>query len=83
MPQLNLFTYKMSEIIQKELKSKIKDESSLDSQYAFDLGEFFRVGNNHKFVHEQDVKKFLDVITQGKYPFSSSEQYVNQLDHTF
>ena len=82
-PQLNLFTYKMSEIIQKKLKSKIKDESSLDSQYAFDLGEFFRVGNNHKFVYEQDVKKFLDVITQGKYPFSSSEQYVNQLDHTF
>ena len=83
LPQLNLFTYKMSEMMQKELKSKIKDESSLDSQYAFDLGEFFRVGNNHKFVYEQDVKKFLDLITQGKYPFSSSEQYVNQLDHTF
>ncbi|WP_343251184.1 hypothetical protein [Mycoplasma amphoriforme] len=70
-------------MIQKGLKSKIKDDSSLDSQYAFDLGDFFCVDNNHKFIHEQDVKKFLDVITQGKYPFSSSEQYVNQLDHTF
>lgn len=81
LPELNLFTYQMSEMIKDEVsKGIILDESQED--YAFDLNEFFAVKNG-KFVHDKEVDKFLEaLISQEKYPFSTSELR-NELKHTF
>ncbi|HPL82080.1 MAG TPA: DEAD/DEAH box helicase family protein, partial [Anaerolineaceae bacterium] len=82
LPTLNLFTYQMSEIIQEELAKGIQldDETNLD--YAFNLNEFFSTDENGNFVYENEVKRFLDRLHTGKYPFAD-EQYKKQLNHTF
>lgn len=50
--------------------------------YAFDLNEFFATNDSGKFVHEEDVKKFLHALTtQEKYPFSTPELR-QELSHT-
>lgn len=81
LPQLNLFTYQMSEIIKDELKQGIEINGETE-EYAFDLNEFFEA-NNGKFVHEEAVDRFLDALTtQTKFPFSTVELR-NELKHTF
>lgn len=81
MPQLNLFTYQMSEIVRDELQ-KGKEIDGETAEYAFDLNEFFRVANG-KFVYDSSVDKFLDALTlQEKYPFSTPELRA-ELKHTF
>lgn len=82
LPTLNLFTYQMSEIIQEELAKgfQLDDETNLD--YAFNLNEFFSTDENGNFVYENEVKRFLDRLHTGKYPFAD-EQYKKQLNHTF
>lgn len=82
LPQLNLFTYQMSEIIKEELKQGIEIQGETE-EYAFDLNEFFETNKNGKFVHESSVDKFLDAMTkQEKFPFSTQELR-NKLNHTF
>ena len=84
LPKLHLFTYKMSEIIKSIVSKGIKTDSGAQFDYAFTLNDFFKVNKKtHKFEHEADVKKFLDVITQGQYPFSLSENFASELNHTF
>ena len=81
LPQLNLFTYRMSDIVQDKVEAgyEMDDESV---EYAFDLNEFFRVQGD-KFVHEEAVDKFLDALTtQTKFPFSTTELR-DELRHTF
>lgn len=81
LPQLNMFTYQMSEIIRDELEQgvEIKGETV---EYAFDLNEFFST-NSGKFVHDSSVDKFLDAMTvQKKFPFSTPELR-DELNHTF
>ena len=81
LPQLNLFTYQMSEIIKDELQQGIEIRGETE-EYAFDLNEFFKTKNG-RFVHESSVDKFLDALTeQGKFPFSTDELR-NKLNHTF
>ena len=81
LPQLNLYTYQMSEIIRDELKQGIEIDGETE-EYAFDLNEFFAVVNG-KFKHESSVDKFLDAMTiQKKFPFST-EELRNELKHTF
>ncbi len=81
MPQLNMFTYQMSEIIKEELDRgmELNGESV---EYAFDLNEFFATSENGRFIHNNAVDRFLDaMVLQEKFPFSTQELR-NELKHT-
>ena len=82
LPRLNLFTYRMSEIIKEELQKGLDIEGK-NEEYAFDLNEFFATNNAGRFVHESSVDRFLDALTtQEKFPFST-DQLRDELRHTF
>ncbi len=82
MPRLCLFTYRMSDIVRDQLKKGIDlDDEEGNTEYAFDLNEFFKTESG-KFVYEQDVRKFLKALsTQEKFPFSTDELRI-ELAHT-
>lgn len=82
LPTLSLFTYQMSKMIEERVSKglTIDDDSNVD--YAFDLNEFFRVKDNGKFEYEASVKKFLDNLSSGKFPFATDE-HRGELNHTF
>lgn len=81
LPQLNMFTYKMSEIVRDEVKRGI-DVDGETEEYAFDLNEFFAVSETGHFIHDAAVDRFLDaLVTQTKFPFSTDELR-NELKHT-
>ena len=81
LPQLNMFTYQMSEIIADELSQGIEINGETE-EYAFDLNEFFSTNEKGFFVHNSSVDKFLDALaTQTKFPFSTDELR-NELRHT-
>lgn len=81
LPQLNLFTYQMSEIVKDEMSRGIEIDGETE-EYAFDLNEFFETKNG-RFAHEDSVNKFLDALTtQEKFPFST-EELRQELKHTF
>lgn len=82
LPRLNLYTYQMSEMMgtKADAGTIIDDE---EIQYYFDLNEFFKTDSQGYFEHLDDVKRFLDALTeQKKYPFSTPELRA-QLKHTF
>lgn len=82
LPRLNMFTYQMSNMIRDEINQGA-DIDGEEMDYAFDLNEFFTTNASGAFVHEQDVKNWLDTLTRNeKYPFSS-EELRNELKHTF
>ena len=74
LPKVLMYTFEMRN------KEKFTDESK-----AFNFREFFRVDEVRNFVHKEDVRRFLDNITNpaGKtnYPFSTRE-YREELRHT-
>lgn len=90
LPRLNIFTFDLGNVM-----NGFDDEVD----YAFNFKEFFRVwtgeiGKDHKempqgmlgrFVHEEHVKSFLDLIVKydetSNYPFSTGE-YRNSFRHT-
>lgn len=81
MPDMRLFTYKISDMVLETIDKGI-DINEARADYTFDLNEFFRAEGG-AFVHERDVKRFLDVLTSShKYPFSTPELR-NELKHTF
>ena len=81
LPQLNMYTYQMSEVVRDELSQGIEINGETE-EYAFDLNVFFETKNG-KFVYESSVDKFLDALTtQEKFPFST-EELRNELKHTF
>lgn len=82
LPQLNLFSYQMSQMITDEVnKGASIDGKNMD--YAFDLNEFFSTKDDGEFVYERDVLKWLDTLTSNKkYPFSTPELR-QELKHTF
>ena len=83
MPRLNLFTYRMSDIVREKVKQglDLDEEGTID--YAFDLNEFFKTKEDGKFEHEADVRKFLKALaTQEKFPFST-EELRKEMAHTF
>lgn len=82
LPQLNLFTYQMSEIVRDEL-SKGKELEGETVEYAFDLNELFATSESGKFLYDSSVDRFLDALTsQEKFPFSTDDLR-NELKHTF
>lgn len=82
LPQLNLFTYQMSKIIEEHLAEGLTLENDINVDYAFDLNEFFRVKDNGKFEYEESVNRFLDNLCFGKFPFSPG-RHREELNHTF
>lgn len=82
LPRLNLFSYQMSQMITDEVnKGAILDGENID--FAFDLNEFFETNDRGGFIHEVDVKKWLDTLSSNeKYPFSTPELR-KELKHTF
>ena len=82
LPRLAMFTYQLSGMVREHIEKglDLSDEDTVD--YAFDLNEFFSTDERGKFVHEEEVKKFLHSLTaQEKYPFSTPELR-RELSHT-
>lgn len=83
LPRLAMFTYQLSAMIWERIEKGL-DLSGEDGtvDYAFDLNEFFATDERGKFVHEDEIKKFLHALTtQEKYPFSTTELR-QELSHT-
>lgn len=81
LPQLNMFTYQMSEIIKEQLSQGVEINGET-AEYAFDLNEFFSTNASGKFVYDESVDWFLDALTeQEKFPFSTPELR-DELKHT-
>lgn len=82
LPKLNLLTYQMSDIVEQEARGGMEIDGE-QTEFAFDLNEFFSTKQNGGFVHDADVDKFLDALTtQEKFPFSTPELR-DELHHTF
>ena len=82
LPKLNLFSYQMSQMITDEVNKGANIDGD-NIEYTFDLNEFFITNDSGRFVHEADVKKWIDTLTRNqKYPFSSKE-FRDELKHTF
>lgn len=81
MPKLNMFTYRMGDIVMAKVREGVEIDSDTEA-YAFDLNEFFRVDRG-KFVHDEAIDKWLDALSrQPRYPFSTPE-LCHELRHTF
>lgn len=83
LPQLNLFTYKMSDIIRDKVEQGADfDNDGQNEAFCWDLNEFFDTNANGEFIHDGAVNKFLDALTiQEKFPFST-EDLRKELKHT-
>lgn len=82
LPRLNLYTYQLSHMIQGQIQKGMDLSEDEHAEFAFDLNEFFRA-ENEKFVHEKEVKNFLNMLAHNeKYPFSTPELR-QELAHTF
>lgn len=71
LPKLNIFTYNLG---------KLYPEYA-DADIAFNFREFFRVDEDGGFIHESNVKQFLDLLTkedsESNYPYSKPEYREN------
>lgn len=86
LPKLSMFTYKLDKEFRSKSYVEVEDK-------AFNFKEFFRTydkdeedtSKRGKFIHEEDVCKFLDLITTKddatNFPFST-EYYRNNLKNT-
>ena len=75
LPTMNIYTYDLGRLLHE----------FVDEDVAFNFREFFRVNDNETFVHEKDVKAFLNLLTEEDkescYPFANDE-YRNIFRHT-
>lgn len=71
LPKLNIYTYNLG---------KLYPEYA-DADIAFNFREFFRVDKEGDFIHETNVKQFLDLLTKedtdSNYPYSTEEYRQN------
>ena len=80
LPKMNLFSYQLSKIITQKINRGV-DIGGGHYDYAFDLNEFFSTSGG-KFIHEEEVKIFLDTLTTlEKFPFTPNLR--DELKHTF
>jgi len=82
LPTLSLFTYQMSEVIEGQAKEGLTLDDDKNVDFAFDLNEFFKTKGEGKFEHEYDVWNFLNNLSDGKFPFATT-QHREELAHTF
>lgn len=81
LPQLNMYTYKMSSIVEDELKQGVDIDGDTDA-FCFNLNDFFETSASGYFVRNEAVNQFLDALTtQTKFPFSTDELR-GELKHT-
>lgn len=82
LPQLNMLTYQMSEIIRDEIDRGVEINGETE-EYAFDLNEFFSTDGRGAFRYDSSVNRFLDALTiQEKFPFSTPELR-DEIKHSF
>ena len=83
LPTLSMFTYQLSNMIyEKMLKASDMTKDSEAVDFAFDLNEFFATNEAGRFIHEEEIKKFLKTLsTNEKYPFSTPELR-KEMSHT-
>lgn len=82
LPQLNMFTYQMSKMVTDRVSAGA-DFGSETVDFAFDLNEFFATNESGKFIHENEVKEWLNTLTSNeKYPFSTRELR-REIKHSF
>lgn len=83
LPRLALYTYQLSNMIYEKINRGADLEGENDSaEFCFDLNEFFATAENGRFVHEDEVIKFLHALsTQEKYPYSTPKLR-EELSHT-
>lgn len=71
LPKLSIYTYNLG---------KLYPEYA-DADIAFNFREFFRVDKKGDFIHEVNVKQFLDLLTKedsdSNYPYSTEEYRQN------
>ncbi len=71
LPKLSIYTYNLG---------KLYPEYA-DADIAFNFREFFRIDENGDFIHETNVKQFLDLLTKedtdSNYPYSTEEYRQN------
>lgn len=83
LPRLSMYTYQLGNMIYEQVQKGLDlsgEDGSVD--YAFDLNEFFATNESGRFVHEEEIKRFLHALsTQEKYPFSTPELRA-ELSHT-
>jgi len=67
LPRLNIYTYDLGKLI----------NNFVDEDVAFNFHEFFRVNNEGDFLHQKDVRYFLNLICkedkESNYPYSTKE----------
>jgi hypothetical protein len=67
LPRLNIFTYDLGKLL----------KNFIDEDVAFNFREFFRVNKEGDFLHEKDVRSFLNLICKedngSNYPYSTKE----------
>jgi hypothetical protein len=75
LPRLNIFTYDLGKLL----------NDYIDEDVAFNFHEFFRVNEDGAFIHNRDIRSFLDLITksddESNYPYST-EEYRNNFRHS-
>lgn len=75
LPKLNIYTYDLGKLL----------HDYADEDIAFNFHEFFRVGNDGKFIHLQDINHFLNLLCSkdkdSLYPYSN-ETFRNIFRHT-
>ena len=75
LPTMNIYTYDLGRLLHE----------FVDEDVAFNFREFFRVDEAGSFIHEKDVKAFLNLITKEDkdscYPFANDD-YRNIFRHT-
>ena len=75
LPTMNIYTYDLGRLL----------ELYGDEDVAFNFTEFLRVREDGTFIHEKDVRNFLDLLTkedkESCYPFANQE-YRNNFKHT-
>lgn len=82
LPRLTLFTYQIGPMITDSVNSGANINGE-NRDYAFDLREFFETNEQGNFIHEKDVRKWIETLFHNeKYPFSTKELR-NELKHTF
>ena len=67
LPAMNIFTFDLGKLMGKYM----------DVDVAFNFSEFFRTKENGAFVHEKDVRSFLDLLVKtdkdSYFPYSNKE----------
>ena len=75
LPTMNIYTYDLGKLM----------SNYIDADVAFNFAEFLRVKDDGTFVHEKDVRHFLDLLTKEDkdscYPFANQE-YRDNFKHT-